>query len=61
MIGSARSRKEAGLTAIKYAPVAPIRHIDTQAFIEAEVRRFVFLREIVGKRRSTSPLIFTVG
>jgi galactonate dehydratase len=49
MIASARSRKEAGYTAIKYAPAAPIRHIDTQAFVEAEVKRFVSLREVVGK------------
>lgn len=48
MLESVRGRRAAGFTAIKYAPVAPIRHIETKEFIDAEILRFKALREIAG-------------
>ena len=46
---SALSRKNSGFTALKTAPDAPVRNIDSMAFIENETNKLAAMREAVGK------------
>ncbi len=49
LVDNALQRKKAGLNGIKTGIQAPVRNIDTMAFVESQVERIAALRENFGK------------
>lgn len=49
LVAAGLERKKSGLTGIKTGIQAPVRNIDTLAFIESQVERIAALRENLGK------------